>query len=87
MHSKGKPVRKCHSCILNLKDHCAIYAEPHDKWHHSKCGSYNNRELHREYLEYTSKHPESYAKKVRRNTARIHNTVEHHHGMRTKRFG
>ncbi len=87
MHRKGKPARKCHGCILNLGDHCAIYPEPHDKWHHSRCSSHNDRGLYNEYLEYTSKHPENNAKKVRRNTARTHNTMEHHHGMKIKKFG
>ncbi len=87
MHRKGKPARKCYSCILKLRNHCAIHTVPHDKWHNSKCSSYNDIELYREYLEEFKKHPEDNAKRERRNIAKKHNTEEHHQGMRIKRIG
>ncbi len=85
MHKKGKPVRKCHGCLLNIGDHCAIYKEPHDRWHHSKCASYNDQELYQKYKEDIEKHPEGDAKKQRREIAKKHNTEEHHQGNKGKR--
>lgn len=85
MNRKGKPVRKCHGCILNIGERCAIYEEPHDKWHHSKCSSYNDHELYRKYLEDLEKHSQKESKKLRKETAREHNTEEHHQGMKGKR--
>ncbi|MEK6764770.1 MAG: hypothetical protein AABY49_00885 [Planctomycetota bacterium] len=84
MNRKGKPVRKCHGCILNIGERCAIYEEPHDKWHHSKCSSYNDQELYRKYLEDLEKHSQKDSKKLRKEEAREHNTEEHHQGMKGK---
>ncbi|MBS1259398.1 MAG: hypothetical protein MAG551_02468 [Candidatus Scalindua arabica] len=80
MKRKGKPVRKCHGCILNIGERCAIFDEPHDKWHNSKCSSYNDKELYRKYLEDLEKHPQSDAKIQRKEKAKLHNTEEHHQG-------
>ena len=85
MNRKGKPVRKCHGCILNIGERCAIFNEPHDKWHNSKCSSYNDKELYRKYLEDLEKHSQEDSKKLRKETAREHNTEEHHQGMKGKR--
>ena len=85
MHKKGKAVRKCHGCILNIGDRCAIYEEPHDKWHNSKCTGYNDEELYRKHKIDLEKHPENDAKKQRRKLAKKHNTEEHHQGMKGKR--
>ena len=85
MNKKGKPVRKCHGCILNLGERCAIYEEPHDKWHHAKCSSHNDQELYRKYLEDIEKHPPKKGKKERADSAKQHNTVEHQQGMKGKR--
>jgi hypothetical protein len=72
MNKKGKPARKCHGCILNMGERCAIYEEPHDKWHNSKCTSYNDQELYHKYLEDME-------------GAKKHKTEEHHQGMKGKR--
>jgi len=85
MNRKGKPVRKCHGCVLNIGDRCAIYKEPHDKWHNSKCSSYNDKELYRKYLEYLEKHPQDNAKKQREESARQCKTEEHHQGMKGRK--
>lgn len=84
MNRKGKPARKCHGCILNLGDHCAVYEDPHDKWHHSKCSSYNDKELYNKYLENLKKHPPKEAKEHRKESAKNHNTEEHHQGMKQR---
>ena len=82
MNRKGKPVRKCYGCILilNTGESCAIYEEPHDKWHNSKCTSYNDKDLYRKYLEDLEKHPQDDAKKQRKKVAKQHKTEEHHQG-------
>ncbi len=85
MNKKGKPARKCHGCILNIGERCAIYEEPHDKWHNSKCTSYNDQELYRKYLEDVEKHTQKNEKKQRMEGAKKHKTEEHHQGMKGKR--
>jgi hypothetical protein len=83
MNRKGKTVRKCYGCILNLGDHCAIYEDPHGKWHRSRCTSYNDKELYNKYLSNLEKHSSKEAKKRRREIAKHAHTEEHHQGMRT----
>jgi len=85
MNRKGKPVRKCYGCILNIGERCAVYKEPHDKWHQSKCSSYNDQELYRKYLEDLEKLSQKDSKRRRREVSKEHNTEEHHQGMKGKR--
>ena len=85
MNRKGKPVRKCHGCILNIGEHCAIFEEPHDKWHNSKCSSYNDKELYHKYLEDLEKHTQNNAEKERKEVAKQHKTEEHHQGMKRRK--
>ena len=86
MNRKGKTVRKCHGCILNLGDHCAVYEEPQQKWHQSKCSHYNDRDLYNKYLEDLEKHPPNESKELRKETAkRRHTGGEHRQGMKSKR--
>ncbi len=85
MYKKGKPVRKCHGCILNVGNRCAAYEDPHDKWHNSKCTSYNDQVLFQKYKEDIEKHPENEAKKQRKELARKHNSEEHHQGQKGNR--
>ena len=80
MNRKGKPVRKCHGCILNLGEHCAVYEDPHERWHHSKCSSYNDKELYNKYIENLKKHPPKEDKERRKEDAKIRHTEEHHQG-------
>ncbi len=84
MNRKGKPARKCHGCILNLGNHCAVYEDPHNKWHHSKCSSYNDKDLYDKYLENLKKHPPKESKEQRKEMAKNHNTEEHHQGMKQR---
>lgn len=85
MNKKGKPARKCHGCILNLIDFCAVYEDPHARWHNSKCTSYNDKELYNKYLENLEKHPPNDAKEKRKEKAKQHHTEEHHQGMKGKK--
>jgi hypothetical protein len=32
MRLSHKPVRKCHSCLLNLGDRCWLYVSPRGQW-------------------------------------------------------
>ncbi|MCP5002919.1 MAG: hypothetical protein GY941_03070 [Planctomycetes bacterium] len=78
MHKKGKSVRKCHGCILNLGDHCAVYEDPHERWHHSKCSSHNDQKLYNEYIDNQKKHSGNQAKEQRQENAKRVQTNEHH---------
>ncbi len=80
MNRKHKPARKCHGCILNLGERCAVYEDPHERWHHSKCTSYNDEELYAKYKEDLEKHPPKEPKEHRKEVAKLHKTEEHHQG-------
>jgi hypothetical protein len=82
MNINGKTVRKCYSCILNVGNRCAVYKNPHEKWHHSRCSSYNDKELFSKYLNNLAKHPAYEAKERRKEVAKLYHTREHYHGMR-----
>jgi hypothetical protein len=51
MNRNGKPILKCRGCILNLGELCAVYVDPHKRWHPSRCLHYNDKEPYNEYLE------------------------------------
>ncbi len=82
MNINGKTVRKCYGCILNLDNRCATYENPHEKWRHSRCSSYNDKEFYNKYLENLKKHLPNEAKERRREMAKFRHTREHHQGMR-----
>lgn len=47
MRRLNKPVAKCHSCRLNLDDHCWIYENPREQWKkHRTCPGFENDELY-----------------------------------------
>ncbi len=84
MNRKGKTVRKCHGCILNLGERCAVYEDPHERWQHSKCSSFNDKDLYNKYLENLEKHPPNKPKEQRKATAKLRHTGEHRQGMKSK---
>lgn len=45
MRRNPKPIRKCHGCELNFRDHCAYYPYPFQMWLAGACPGYNNRQL------------------------------------------
>jgi hypothetical protein len=49
MHRHRKPVRPCHGCALNFRDHCGVYEEPRAMWERGQCSGYNNPDLIAEY--------------------------------------
>jgi len=85
VNRKGKTARKCYGCILNLGDHCAVYEDPHERWQHSKCSSFNDKDLYNKYLENLEKHPPNKTKEQRKATAKLRHTGEHRQGMKSKR--
>ena len=53
MRQNIKPVRKCHSCHLNLGDHCWVYTYPYLQWRHEhRCLGFENEEKYREFDEW-----------------------------------
>ncbi len=45
--SSQKPVRKCHACLLNLGDHCWLYAYPRGQWRLDRsCRAFGNEEIY-----------------------------------------
>jgi len=83
MHKNGKPVRKCHGCGLNFRDHCGIYASPHEKWHgHKRCRGYMNEELLEKYMAQQEQNKMQKRKEMRRIRARARRTEPHHNGNR-----
>ena len=45
MKEHSKPVRKCHSCGLNLGDRCGVYPVPRSMWHHRTCPGHGNQAM------------------------------------------
>ena len=42
-----KPVRKCHSCLLNLGDHCWLYQYPRGQGRSGRrCAAFENEEVY-----------------------------------------
>jgi len=74
MHKSPKPVRKCHSCKLNLRDHCGVYPNPHGQWQSGKCPGFRNEEMYQNYLEDLEKHPPDQGKQRRRTAAKLART-------------
>ena len=44
-----RPVRKCSSCLLNLRDHCWLHESPRKEWDAGKCPSFENEEAYAEF--------------------------------------
>jgi hypothetical protein len=53
MRQTRKPVRKCHSCLLNLGDHCWLYDYPRGQWRAGKrCSALGNEEVYQSFREW-----------------------------------
>jgi GTP-binding protein HflX len=46
MKRTHKPVGKCHSCLLNLGDHCWLHEWPREQWNGRRCPSFENEEVY-----------------------------------------
>jgi len=83
MHRSGKPVRKCHGCGLNFRDHCGVYDNPHDMWRdHRVCPGYKNEKLLAAYLADQAKLQADKDKEKRRQIAKLRRTATHSNGDR-----
>ena len=50
MRQSRKPVRKCHSCLLNQGDHCWLYDYPRGQWRHDRqCSALDNDHAYAEF--------------------------------------
>ncbi len=38
-----KPIRKCHSCLLNLGTYCWGYMNPRERWANRACPAFENK--------------------------------------------
>jgi hypothetical protein len=42
-----KPVRNCHSCLLNMGDHCWLYRYPRGQWRSDhRCRAFDNETVY-----------------------------------------
>ena len=83
MHQRSKPVRKCHGCGLNLRDHCGVYENPHKMWHsHRSCPGYMNEKLLAEYEAEQAQGQGNSKKSKRKAAARSRAMEPHHNGDR-----
>jgi len=80
MKRAKKPVRKCHACGLNLGDHCGIYPDPKEMWHHRSCPGYKNEDMLNQYKAEQAKHPPDHCKNIRRDVARQRASEPHWQG-------
>jgi len=47
MRRHNKPVRACHSCLLNLGDHCWLYRYPRGQWRRGRrCPAFENEDVY-----------------------------------------
>ena len=75
MHRSEKPVRKCHGCGLNFRDHCGVFENPHNMWHnHNRCAGYMNEQLLAEYNERLAREQTDLKKEKRREVAKQRRT-------------
>jgi hypothetical protein len=80
VHRTNKPVRKCHSCLLNLGDRCWLYACPHDQWHgHAKCPGFGNEKRYADFREWQDRPKSEGSKDARRRFHREHRQTEEHY--------
>ena len=82
MRSSPKPVRKCHSCGLNLGKQCGVFTSPHDQWAKGKCPGFKNEELLKRYVEDIARHPGDSAKAERQERAKLARSTPHWQGDR-----
>jgi hypothetical protein len=65
-----KPVRKCHSCLLNLDDHCWKYSSPRDQWKDRACSGFENEEIYAQFREWEKQPDIKTRKELRRESFR-----------------
>lgn len=73
MRRSGKPVRKCHACLLNLVDRCWRYASPRDQWRKGRtCPGFDNAALHAEFRAWQKRPTVKTRKELRREGSSAH---------------
>ena len=83
MHRNGKPVRKCHGCGLNLKDHCGLFENPREQWQrHNGCPGYGNEEMLLKHQAMQAKMLRDQANKDKRKEGVREQCPEHYNGDR-----
>ncbi len=67
MHRNNKPVRKCHSCLLNLGDHCWLYKYPRGQWRSGRiCPAFENEKIYKDFREWQKQPDVKTRKELRR---------------------
>jgi hypothetical protein len=52
MRLSHKPVRKCHSCLLNQGDKCWLYKYPRGQWRKDRqCPAFENEAIYAQFRE------------------------------------
>ena len=83
MKPNHKPVRKCHGCGLNLRDHCGVFEVPRQMWRRGKCSGYKNEELLAQYAAELERRQAKAAKEERRLKMKLRQTEGHWQGVRS----
>ena len=83
MKMNHKPVRKCHGCGLNLRDHCGVYEYPRQMWKRDKCPGYKNEALLQNYTAEIERRQVKAAKEERRAKMKLRQTEGHWTGVRS----
>ena len=83
MHRTRKPVRKCHGCGLNFRDHCGAYDDPHEIWHsHRRCPGFMNEKMLAEYQARMERKQKNAKREQRRSAAKQRDAEPHYNGDR-----
>jgi len=76
MHRTRKPVRECHSCLLNLGDICWLYAYPRGQWRGRRCRAFENEEFYARYEEWLKEPTVKTRRELRREAFRKHKPAD-----------
>jgi len=80
MKRTAKPVHRCHSCLLNLGDHCWLYEYPRGQWSKRRgCRAFGNDEIYAKYREWQEKPKVKTRKQLRREFFRTTRKTEEHY--------
>lgn len=71
-------MRKCHACLLNLRDHCWKFPYPRGQWRGKTCPGMENEALYDEYRQWKKLPDVKTLRQIRRETFRGKPKRPHH---------
>lgn len=76
----GKPVRKCHKCLLNMGRFCWGFTKPRNQWRHRRgCGAFKNEIAYTLFRQWQASGIIKTSKQLRREEHRTRTVPESNH--------